>query len=255
MNQIRILKTGAKQASYNMGLDEAVATLLAEGKAVPTLRLYAWEPTACSIGYFQSIGAELDLDRCKEFGIDVVRRITGGGAVFHEYEVTYSFIAPLSANYVPQKVLDSYLKVSEGIIRGLAQLGLSIEFKPLNDLVCQGKKISGNAQTRRNGILLQHGTILLQVDVDKMFSILKVPNEKIRDKLIQDVKERVTSVEQVLGRSVRNKEVEDVLLLGFQETFTDLEFVAGELSAEEQLLAEKLASEKYESDEWNFKTP
>jgi len=236
-----------------MGLDEAIAILLTEGKSVPTLRFYAWEPLACSIGYFQSIGSELDLSNCQKLGIDTVRRITGGGAVFHEHEVTYSFIAPLQAAYVPNKVLDSYLKVSEGIIQGLAKLGLKVEFKPLNDLICQGKKISGNAQTRRNGILLQHGTILLRVDVEKMFSILKVPNEKIRDKLIQDVKERVTSLSQVLNRVVTYEEVAETLLAGFQQAFCEQEFVLGELSPEEQALAEKLAREKYESDEWNFK--
>jgi len=254
MPEIRLLKTGASSAALNMGIDEAILTLLSQGQTVPTLRFYTWSPPACSIGYFQSIGAELDLSHCKELQIDVVRRMTGGGAVFHEHEVTYSFLAPLKEDYVPAKILDSYLKISEGIILGLKPLGVTVEFKPLNDLVVNGKKISGNAQTRRLGILLQHGTILLKTDVAKMFQILKVPNEKIRDKLVADVRERVTSLEQVLGRKVTEAEVIEALESGFRAAFPELTFVAGNLSSEEEQLAPKLAREKYESTAWNFKT-
>lgn len=255
MPAIRILKTGERSAALNMGIDEAILTLLSQGKTVPTLRFYSWSPPACSIGYFQSIGAELDLEKCKELKIDVVRRMTGGGAVFHEHEVTYSFLAPLKEDYVPAKILDSYLKISEGIILGLKPLGVQVEFKPLNDLVCNGKKISGNAQTRRLGILLQHGTILLKTDLEKMFQILRVPNEKIRDKLVADVRERVTSLTQVLGRAVTEKEVIEALEQGFREAFSELTFVPGNLSSEEEKLARKLAQEKYENEGWNGLTP
>jgi len=253
MKKMRVLKTGANTAGFNMALDEAILAQIAEGKSPSSLRFYSWSPPACSIGYFQDLGEELDLERCQKLGINYVRRMTGGGAVFHENEVTYSFFVPATDGVLPLDMLESYKAVSLGIIKGLGKLGLEIKFESLNDLCCQGKKISGNAQTRKKGVILQHGTILINIDVEKMFSVLLVPNEKIRDKMISNVKERVTSVENCLGRSISNEEIEKALIKGFKEAFPEFQFYLGEATKEELTLANKLAKEKYKSDEWNFR--
>lgn len=258
--QFRLLTTGYNSASYNMALDEAVLEHIAEGKSPPTLRFYGWKPPAISIGYFQSLEEEIDLEACKKYGVDFVRRITGGGAVLHEHEVTYSIHIPESAAAelnLPLGILESYGKICGGILRGLASLGLDAKFVPLNDIIIvkdgAPKKISGNAQTRKRGIILQHGTILLKVDVDKMFEILKVPNEKLKGKLIEDVKQRVMGLSGVLGREVSFEETLEVLKKGFVEEFPNAEFEKGELKESEKALLEKLKMEKYGAEEWNRK--
>lgn len=258
--QFRLLTTSYNPASYNMALDEAVLEHIVNGQSPPTLRFYGWSPPAISIGYFQSLEEEVDLEACKKYGVDFVRRITGGGAVFHEHEITYSIHIPESAAQdlnLPLGILESYGKICGGILKGLASLGLDAKFVPLNDIIVikdsVPKKISGNAQTRKRGIILQHGTILLKVDVDKMFELLKVPNEKLKGKLIEDVKQRVTGLSQALGREVSFEEALEVLKKGFAEEFPSVKFEEGELSESEKTLLEKLKKEKYGAEEWNTK--
>lgn len=245
-----------------MAIDEAVLTEIAQGNSPGTLRFYGWSPPAISIGYFQSLEEEIDLAACKQYGVDYVRRITGGGAVLHEHEITYSMYIPEAlareSGFVPLGILESYAKICGGILKGLSSLGLKSQFVPLNDIVVMHqsgslRKISGNAQTRKNGIILQHGTILLKVDVDKMFSLLKVPSEKMKGKLIEDVKQRVTSVSSVCGRDVSFEEGLGLLQKGFAEEFSGVTFAEGNLSATESALAEKFAKEKYGAYEWNKK--
>ena len=187
--QITVLETGCNPGAWNMALDEALLTNLVDHDA-PILRLYGWQPPCVSIGYFQSMEEEVDVRKCSDMGVDVVRRITGGGAVLHEFELTYTFIT----NNYPANILESYELICEPVVVCLNRLGYNAKYVPLNDIVVENKKVSGNAQTRKNNILLQHGTILLAVDVEKMFSMLKVPSEKIKDKMINDVKARVTGI-------------------------------------------------------------
>jgi lipoate-protein ligase A len=201
-----------------------------------------------SLGYFQSAEQELDLAACKNFGVDVVRRLTGGGAVFHDKELTYSIVIPEKANLVSRNILESYGQICGFVVEGLRKLGLPAEFKPINDIIINGKKISGNAQTRRGGMVLQHGTVLLDVDVKKMFSLLKVPDEKIRDKMISAVEERVTSVNRELGTTNSFETVKQSLISAFELGTTK----EGKLSEIEMKTARELSKEKYSSREWNF---
>ena len=114
--------------------------------------------------------------------MDYVRRITGGGAVFHDNELTYSIVIPESHPQIPKNIIDSYKRICGAIMKGLDKLGIDSKYFPINDILTNNKKISGNAQTRKSKTVLQHGTILMDVDVEKMFSLLKVPDEKIKDK-------------------------------------------------------------------------
>jgi len=246
----RLLQTGYKTAAMNMALDESVLRHVASGESPPTFRLYGWKPPAVSIGYFQSLAEEVDLDVCKELGVDVVRRITGGGAVFHDDEVTYSAVLPEDWESIPDSIPGSYQFICEGILQGLAKLGVEASFQGLNDIAAQGKKISGNAQTRRKGVVLQHGTILISVDLEKMFTLLKVPSEKTRKKMIESAKERVTSINDVLRNPVSFREVVSALTSGFEESL-DLRFDWSSLSGRELSQAEKIAKEKYGAEHWN----
>ena len=245
METYRLILTGKNDAYFNMAVDEAIMRLHPIIKK-PTLRLYGWDPAAISIGCFQSLNDEVDIEKCKNENIDYIRRITGGGAVFHDDELTYSFI--IDENKINKNILESYKKICSATIYGLKTLGINAEYAPINDILVKGKKISGNAQTRRRGVLLQHGTILMDTDVDKMFSLLKVPDEKMRDKVVRSVKKRVTSVLFHLGRA-EFEEMTNAIKTGFERTF-DVKFELGNLTNEENELAKKLISEKYFSDTW-----
>jgi lipoate-protein ligase A len=131
-------------------------------------------------------------------------------------------------------------------------LGIPAEFRPINDIVVNGKKVSGNAQSRRMNIVLQHGTILREVEPRLMFTLLKVPSEKIRDKMIESALERVTSVNRFLGRDVSFEEIKQALIEGFERSF-GIELVPGETLEFEEELAARLRAEKYSTKEWNFK--
>ena len=239
-NKIRVLETGYNNAALNMAIDEALIEYIGDS---PILRIYGWRPAAVSIGYFQSIKEEVDLEKCSKIGVDFVRRITGGGAVLHELELTYSFIT----KRYPQNIMESYRWICEAIVASINGLGFDASFIPLNDIVVKGKKVSGSAQTRRNGVLLQHGTILLGVDVDKMFCILKVPSEKLKDKIIKDVKGRVTSLS-----GITFEEMASSLKSSFATKF-DAKLLADSMSIDETSRARRLAERKYRSREWNFR--
>lgn len=251
MTDIRLLQTGHRSAAFNMALDEVLIQRIAEGKSKPSLRFYGWEPKTVSIGYFQSLEAEVDLARCKEWGVDVVRRQTGGGAVFHDDEITYSLHLPLALKLVPEKILDSYAAICQGLILGLKPLGIEAQFVPLNDLIVKGQKISGNAQTRRQGILLQHGTLLRGLDVDRMFDLLKVPDEKMKGKLIATIKERVTAIDRHCIPVPSFDAVVQALISGFEQAFPQSTFVPGSLTTEETDAVHALAKQKYTGDNWN----
>jgi lipoate-protein ligase A len=247
---VRLLQTGYNTAATNMAIDESVLHHVAREKSPPTFRLYGWKPPAVSIGYFQSLSEEVDLSICNELGVDVVRRITGGGAVFHDDEVTYSAVVPEDWRSMPNSIPESYEYICGGIVEGLKGLGIEAHFQGLNDIAAGGKKISGNAQTRRKGMILQHGTILISVNAEKMFTLLKVPSEKTRKKLINSARERVTSINEILPTSVPFEEVVSALAKGFEESL-GLEFERSELNEEEMMVAEQVAGEKYGASDWN----
>ncbi|MBC7219503.1 MAG: lipoate--protein ligase family protein [Hadesarchaea archaeon] len=231
-----------------MAIDEALLRLNSEGKAPNTVRFWRWLPSAVSLGCFQSLEREVDLEAAKRHGVDVVRRITGGGAVFHDHhgELTYSVVC--REGDLPRDIIESYQIICGGIVQGLENLGLRAEFRPINDVQVNGKKISGSAQTRRWGSVLQHGTVLISPDVRLMFELLKVSPEKISDKFISSVFERVTTVERELGKRPSFGQVRAALVKGFEAALS-VELVEGEMEKAEMDLAAELRS-KYASQEW-----
>lgn len=235
-------------APTSMAIDEAILKLNAEGKSPNTVRFWRWKPSAISIGCFQSLEREVDLAVAKKYGVDVVRRITGGGAVFHDHggELTYSVVC--RQGDVSDDIIESYRLICGGLVNGFERLGLQAEFRPVNDVQANGKKISGSAQTRRWGSVLQHGTVLISPDVRRMFELLKVSPEKISDKFIASVFERVTTVERELGRRPSFDEVREAMIKGFEKSFS-VRLSDGELTAGELELANELKP-KYSSEEW-----
>jgi len=230
-----------------MAIDEAVGECIASGTSQPTIRFYKWAyPGSVSIGRFQCIADEVDLAKCKELGVDCVRRVTGGGAVFHdpEGEITYSVIAP--ARYFSRGIPESYREICSYIIDSLSALDIHASFRPVNDVTVGEKKISGSAQTRRNGVIIQHGTILYKIDRATMFSLLKPSRLKLADKAAGTFGDGLTCVQEENGASLA--QLYEALLDGFAD---DKDWRFGELSEYERELSMRLG-EKYLGHEWNY---
>lgn len=243
----RVIPLEVHDAYTNMGIDDALFESVIKGETDPVIRFYRWEPSAVSVGTFQSMEKEVNITKCDELGINYVRRITGGGAVYHDFygEITYSVIAPLKL--FPKGIRESYRSICDWIISGLELMGITSQFVPINDIIADGKKISGNAQTRKGGALLQHGTVLYDVDVKSMFSVLNISKEKISDKDVKAAEERVTSVSRYSKKGIEG--LYEALLEGFTK---GKEFRMDGLSASELKKANELAASVYSTKEWNF---
>jgi lipoate-protein ligase A len=241
----------------NMAIDETILRARIENLVPNTLRFYQWEPSAVSIGKFQNIENEAHLDNCIKYSVDVVRRITGGGAVYHdaEGEITYSVVTS-KRDLEALDINAVYTKIYGGISEALKILGISADFDEGNAKTCpnltvNGRKISGSAQSHKKGIVLQHGTLLLNVDLEKMFTFLRVPWAKTCMEVADVAKNKITSIRKELGKDLSANEVNHALMEGFQKAL-GIELVAGELTPSEYEFAEKLCKEKYSIDDWNF---
>lgn len=231
----------------NMAIDEVVSIAVGKGESPPTIRFYGWEPSAASIGCFQSVEEEVDVEVCRELGVDIVRRRTGAGAVYHDRdgEITYSVICPL--DMVENDISVSYRTICGWIIDALDLLGLQGRFYPINDVLVRGRKISGSAQTRRGDVFLMHGTILYDLDPGTMFSVLKVGKEKLTDKDIMEFDERVTCILNEIDIPWH------LVLKALRVAFTcEKDWEMATLSKDEVAQAHKLAIERYSSDEWTY---
>ncbi len=242
----RVLPLSFHSAAMNMALDESIGEAVLAQRADPTIRLYGWKPSAVSIGCFQSLAKEVDLDACRGLGVDIVRRRTGGGAVFHDRfgEITYSLIKP--ERMASPDINQEYRTICGRVIEALGTLKIKAEFHPINDILVLGKKISGSAQTRRGGVFLQHGTVLYSLDVEKMFSVLRVSPKKVSDKGLAQPSERVTCLRDHSGASMND------LATALRDSFTKgIEFREDQLTEEELKRARELVEERYSRASWN----
>ncbi len=245
--KFRIIVDSFREPAINMALDESVL-YLRKNVDYNTIRFYGWDPSAVSIGYFQNLDDEVDVNYAESHGIALIRRITGGGAVYHwkDGEITYSIVVGHDV-IKDVNVRDSYGTLFSGIIEGLRSLGIDARWSGINDISVNDKKISGNAQTRRYGSILQHGTILLDVNPYEMFSVLKVSDEKIKDKMIKNIYERVTSLKNLDVKIPRMKII-DSFINGYKKSFNG-EFYYGSFTNDEIGLAKKIYN-KYSSMKW-----
>jgi len=265
----RLLNTGSADGATNMAIDEAILTAVTEGESPPTLRFFAWEPPCLSIGYNQAMD-EVDITECQRAGVDVVRRPTGGRAILHTDELTYSIVAPQSEPRVAGGVVESYRRLSAGWVRGLRLLGVDVaqaeaghgqnadvsaacfDAPSAYEVTAGGKKLVGSAQVRRREAVLQHGSLPLQGDITRIGRYLVVPSEERRQALRQELRARATSLELVLGQVVPFAQVVEALVRGFSEAL-NLHLEPGELSQHELALAQRFRREKYTAETWNFR--
>ena len=201
MDTWRLLALKTNSGPMNMAVDEAILTARIAEKVPNTLRFYRWQPSAVSVGRNQNPESEIYLDACKRLGVDVVRRISGGGSVYHDFEgeVTYSVTAKAESLSMAADITVVYAKIYEAIKDALRILGITADFstgdaKNCPNMTVNGKKISGSSQIITRGIVLQHGTILRSVDLPKMFELLKLKNASCSQ--AADIgKRKITSVQ------------------------------------------------------------
>lgn len=254
----RLLKLETSNACRNMAIDESILIARTKGLVPDTLRFYRWSPSAVSVGMNQDLEKEVQLANCKKHGVDVVRRITGGGTVYHDTigEITYSAVAS-KQDLGTLDIGVIYAKLYSGLAAALQILGIIADFNEGNMKTCpnlttKSKKISGSAQTHKAGIVLQHGTLLLDVDLRKMFDFIRVPWAKTCVEVINIAKNRITSINSELGKQVSSEEATRALARGFGQAL-NVELINGELTAYELDLAAELQEQKYAKDDWNFR--
>lgn len=267
----RLLITPAATGSWNMAVDEAVLESCAHGASAPTLRLYAWDPACLSIGFSQPV-ADVNRDALQKQAWDLVRRPTGGRAILHTDELTYSVIAPLSTPLVAGSVLQSYSRIAQALLAALSRLALSpradneYEHPPETELrgpVCfevpsnyeitvEGKKLIGSAQARRKGGVLQHGTLPICGDLTRITRVLVYPTETLRQEAAQRLLGHATTLESLLGRPATWEQAAQAFITAFEDQH-GLRFETGELTIDETQRAEELVKEKYNNPAWTLR--
>ncbi|ELK22410.1 MULTISPECIES: lipoate--protein ligase family protein [Anoxybacillus] len=271
----RFIDSGNCSPAFNMALDEALLEWHSEGKIPPTIRFYGWNPPTLSIGYFQKVEKEIDMEAVKKYGLGFVRRPTGGRGVLHDQELTYSVIVSEAHPNMPQTVTEAYRVISQGILEGFRFLGLDAYFavpkteeekadlkNPRSavcfdapswyELVVEGRKVAGSAQTRQKGVILQHGSILLDLDEDMLFSLFKYPNERVKERLRQNFKNKAVAINELTDRNITINEAKEAFFKGFEKGL-NVQLERYELTDDELFYVQQLAKNKYETDEWNFK--
>lgn len=235
-----------------MALDQVLTEQVASGERGPTLRIWEWAKPAVVIGSFQSVKNEVDMDNAKKYGLEVTRRISGGGAMFMELgtAVTYSLYAPTSL-VAGMSFQESYAFLDDWVIHALTRLGIDAHYRPLNDIHSSTGKIGGAAQKRLgSGALLHHVTMAYDMDGDRMVEVLRIGREKLSDKGVQSANKRVDPLRSHTGMA------REEIMTHLSDTFASLYTVApSALTDGERERAAELAQTKFSRDEWFYRVP
>jgi lipoate-protein ligase A len=265
----RLICSPPAVGAWNMAVDEALLATSGTGEAPPALRLYSWQPACLSLGLAQPFG-DIDAARLTAHGWGYVRRPTGGRAILHTDELTYSVTGPYTEPRLAGSVLESYLTLSKALVAALSLLdvGASIqhphetgmdrsaaaavcfEVPSTYEITFEGRKLIGSAQARRKEGILQHGSLPLIGDLTRITQVLSYPDESARAEAALRLREHALTTEESLGREVDW----DTAAAAFAEAFTrvlNLQFVETALTTREQLLAQQIFDQKYSTDAWN----
>lgn len=268
------INTGSKNPYYNMAMDEALLNFVSRGEIDPVIRFYTWNPATLSIGYFQRLQKEIDIDKVKEKGYGLVRRQTGGRGVLHDKELTYSVIVPESHPNMPSTVTEAYKIISQGLLEGFKNLGFETYFaiprskeerdklkQPRSsvcfdapswyELVVESRKIAGSAQTRQKGVILQHGSILQDIDIDDLFDMFKFKNERLKAKMKENFVQKAVAINDISNQHITLNEMENAFEAGFKKGL-NIDFKPLELT-EKQLEEVQELEDKYRSEAWMYR--
>ena len=248
----QIIHSGPEAPVLQMALDEVLATEVGEGRRQPTLRIWEWNEPAVVIGSFQSLQNEVDPVNAEKYGFSVVRRISGGGAMFMDSGavITYSIYAPTDL-VQGMSFADSYAYLDEWVITALKSLGIDAFYQPLNDITSTAGKIGGAAQKRLgSGAVLHHATMSYDMDGEKMVQVLRIGREKLSDKGITSAAKRVDPLRSQTGLS------RAAIIDRMKETFSRLYGATpGEITAGEYAQAAELVESKFSTDAWLTRVP
>lgn len=271
----RLLHTPPSTGAWNMAVDEAILEHIHRGESKPTLRLYAWQPPCLSLGYAQPF-RDVDVERLKSRGWDVVRRVTGGRAILHTDELTYSVTGSADEPVLAGGVLESYNRLSQALLFAVRELGLQVEVKEqvaqaavlgggdaagskvnpvcfevpsTYEITVNGKKLIGSAQARKKEGVLQHGSLPLAGDLTRICDALVFEDESAREKAKERLLARAATVESVLGVEKDWETAAQAFVGGFEAELGIL-FERGEMSPSEIQRAEELVKEKYAHAAW-----
>jgi len=257
MSLWRLLKPETRNAFANMAVDEAILRARIEEKIPNTLRFFRWHPSAVSIGRFQKIFNEVNLENCQIHGVDIVRRISGGGAVYHdsEDEITYSVVVKRE-DLGTDDVAEAYRYICNGLIEAAHILGVDAEYnkgkiRQCPNVTVKERKISGSSQAHRKGVILQHGTLLLNVGLKKMFTFLRVPWKGSCVDIVSIAERKITSVANELDSHITTDQACEALTIGFEKAL-GMRLVEGSLTDYELNLTQRLEKEKFVTQQWNF---
>jgi lipoate-protein ligase A len=259
----RILIDDFKDGATNMALDEAILWAGIKGLIRPTLRLYGWRPAAVSLGYFQEPTRDIDLTRCRELSLDIVRRPTGGRAVLHEQELTYSVVAPAKVFRKPSSILEIYKEISEAMITGLSLLGIEAHMVPIQhkkgpvsvfcfsnpsayEVAVEGKKLIGSAQRRSQRYILQQGSIIIDIDREKLEMVF--PHSGPQGWA------NMTSINEVRQSRLDFNSLQYAIQEGFCLAW-GIGFLKDGLTSYEAGVTQQLKQSKYQLPEWNLTRP
>ena len=258
-----------------MAVDETVVRTVEQGHSLPTLRVFGWDPPAVSFGYAQRVSREIDPIKCRAEGIDIVRRPSGGRAVLHWNELTYSVLCKADDPLLGGSIQESYRKISACLVAGIRLLGIEAKFEPRHnkvpapraetltspcfssttqyEITVREKKLIGSAQRRLGGMLLQHGSLLLGPEHKKIVDLFPDSQANLGGRFQMQLDQKTISLSEAGGGFDFDK-VAQAILCGFSNTM-GLTMATSQLSAHESLLAEQLVREKYGTDEWNLGNP
>ncbi|MHB8174771.1 MAG: lipoate--protein ligase family protein [Nitrospirota bacterium] len=264
--RFRLIDSGPGDALWNMAVDEALLVLCGPE---PVFRFYSWEVPSLSIGSFQKVFG-LDLDGISARGVPLVRRPTGGRAVLHDSELTYSLTCRIPSDFFPSDLMGSYKKIGACFLRGLSHIGLPAELVPVKknsntsrlsgplcfsspswyEVLAGGKKLIGSAQRRLKNSFIQQGSLIIEKDYDALLSLMKFEDEAGRNAAREALSAKMTALKEHLPK-VEVSELKSAVIKGFSEVL-DAEFLPGHLTPEEETLAHELMEKKYSRREWNL---
>jgi len=267
MTQWRLLITPPASGAWNMALDESILEHISRGESIPTLRLYAWEPACLSLGHAQPF-ADVDINRLQARGWEVVRRITGGRAILHTDELTYSVIAPNDEPVIAGTVLQAYNRIAQALLLAVKNMELPVEINngvAQNDIlrnnpICfevpstyeitvDGKKLIGSAQARKKEGVLQHGSLPLTGKLARICEALVFESESARVEASKRLLARAATVESALGRAPSWETAAQAFIHAF-EAQLGINVKRGELSESESKRTDELVKEKYDHPSW-----
>lgn len=264
-----LLDSGYSDAATNMAIDEALLHWHSKGEIPPTIRFYGWARPSLTVGHFQNVHKTINFTGVDQHQCDFVRRLTGGSAVLHDDEITYSIVVSEDHDKIPHSIDKAYYVLSQGLLHGYRLLGVEADFaipeqerlrdrsavcfeKPaIYEMVVDGKKISGNAQTRKNGVLLQHGSIPMSFNADMLFDLFNFSSEARRQQQRRAFESKAISINDIKGEKHTYDTMRNAFLQGFEHCL-EIDTETLTLTKDQWEYIHYLADSKYRNHAWNI---